>query len=267
MNSNGEEGMPHFVLSLLDQTGRATLLLLRQIRDAVDLLGQSVGWVVRGRWELQQTVVQMARVGVESLPIVIITGLFSGMVLAFQTARQFVQFGAQGFIGGLVAVSMAREAAPVFTAVVIAGRVGAGFAAEIGTMAVTEQIDALRALGTDPVRYLVVPRLNACLVMLPVLTLFSNLLGSVGGFWIATLQGVGPEVYIESVRQFMDLYDLTGGLIKAFAFGAIIAIIGCLRGITATGGAMGVGRSTTSAVVAAIVIILVGNYFLDVLLY
>lgn len=247
--------------------GRAVLHALEEIGRAAIMLTAAVRSLGRGRWEFREMVRQMNRIGVESVPIVLVTGVFSGMVLAYQTARQFAQFGAQGFVGGLVGLSMAREAAPVFTAITAAGRVGAGIAAEIGTMAVTEQIDALRVLATDPVRYLVVPRLLAAGFALPGLTMFANVIGSLGGYLIATSAGVNGATYVTSLQRFVWPYDVVAGLVKAFFFGLIIAAVGCFRGLQATGGADGVGRATTGAVVSAIVLILVFNYFLDLIFF
>lgn len=244
------------VITLLEETGRLALLLLNALR-----------WVVRGRVEAALTLRQMAHIGVDALPLILITGTFAGMVLAFQSARQLQTVGAPGFVGGLVAVSLAREAGPVFTAVTAAGRTGAGIAAELGTMAVTEQLDALRVMATDPVRYLVVPRLLASLLVLPVLTVFANIAGLVGGWGVAGLAGVGTSTYLTSVRRFLEVSDLVGGLVKAALFGMIIALVGSHRGLTAGGGAEGVGRAATAAVVLAIVLILAGNYVLDVLLF
>ena len=254
--ARGLERVGRTVLGFLDETGRLTLLLYRTIR-----------WIARGTIEPQQTLRQMARLGVESLPIIIITGTFAGMVLAFQTARQLIQFGAPSFVGGIVALSLAREAAPVFTAVTAAGRIGAGIAAEIGTMAVTEQIDALRVQATDPVRYLVVPRVLAGIFMLPLLTVFAHLAGLVGGLAVAAVAGVEPAMYASSVQRFLRPYDYLSGLVKAASFGVIIALIGSYRGLATQGGAEGVGRAATASVVTAIVLILVWNYFLDLLLF
>jgi phospholipid/cholesterol/gamma-HCH transport system permease protein len=244
------------VLGFLEEAGRLTLLLFR-----------AAEWVLRGRLEVRQTLQQMAHIGVDAWPIITITGAFAGMVLAYQSARQLTDLGAPGFVGGLVAVSLAREAAPVFTAVTAAGRSGAGIAAELGTMAVTEQLDALRVMATDPVRYLVVPRLIAGVFGLPLLTILALMAGMVGGWWVASLAGVATPTYLSSVRRFLDFSDLAGGLIKSALFGIIIALIGSHQGLTADGGAAGVGRAATAAVVAAIVLILVGNLFLDVLLF
>lgn len=253
---HGLEGVGRAVLGILEEAGRLVLLFI-----------SAAGWVFRGILEPRQTVLQMARIGVESLPVVLVTGTFAGMVLAFQTARQLIAFGAPGFIGGIVAVSLAREAGPVFTAVTVAGRISAGIAAEIGSMAVTEQIDALRVMATNPVRYLVVPRLLAGLFMLPVLTIFANIAGLAGGWIIATLAGVESVTYTSSIQRFLTLYDFLSGLIKAATFGLIITLIGSYRGLATQGGAAGVGRAATASVVAAIVLILVSNYVLDVLLF
>lgn len=244
------------VLGFFEETGRLTVLLFQAAR-----------WVFRGRLEARQTLLQMANIGVDALPIIMITGAFAGAVLAFQTANQLVAFGVPGFVGGLVSLSLAREAAPVFTAVTAAGRSGGGIAAELGTMAVTEQLDALRVMATDPVRYLVVPRLLAGVFVLPILTVGALLAGMVGGWMVASLEGVGTATYLGSVRRFLDIYDILGGLFKSALFGIIIALIGSHRGLGADGGAAGVGRAATGAVVSAIVLILVGNLFLDVLLF
>lgn len=240
------------VLRGLERVGQAGLMVLSAIR-----------WVLRGRLELREAIVQINRVGVESIPIVLVTGGFSGMVVAYQTARQLAEFGGQSFVGGLVGLSLAREAAPVFTAITVAGRAGAGIAAEIGTMAVTEQIDALRVQATDPVRYLVVPRLIAGALSLPLLTVFANVIGGAGGYLVALTSGVSSGVFLASLQRFVWPYDLVVGLIKAFFFGLIIAAVGCHRGLNTTGGAEGVGRAATGAVVSAILLILVCNYFLD----
>lgn len=247
--------------------GRTVLDGLAQAGRVALMLADAARWIARGRIEAREVIVQVNRIGVESLPIVLVTGLFSGMVVAYQTAKQLADLGAQSLVGGLVGLSLAREAAPVFTAITAAGRVGAGMAAEIGTMAVTEQLDALRVLATDPMRYLVLPRLLAAAVALPVLTIFANVIGGIGGFAVATLAGVSSGAYLASMQRFLWPYDLVAGLVKALAFGLIIAAAGCYRGLTATGGANGVGRATTGAVVSAIVLILVANYLLDLLFF
>ncbi len=251
----------------LERVGQWVVEYLQQVGGLAMLLVRTVRWVARGALEPQQTILQMARVGVESLPLILFTGTFAGMVLAFQTALQLIRIGLGSFVGGAVAVSLAREAAPVFAAVTMAGRIGAGFAAEIGTMAVTEQIDALRVLSTDPVRFLVVPRAIAGILMLPLLTVFANLAGLLGGFLVAAGFGVGMEPYASSILRFLTVHDYMSGLVKAAFFGGIIAFIATYRGLSTQGGAEGVGRAATSAVTTAIVLILVSDYFLDLFLY
>lgn len=244
------------VLRGLEQTGSAALMLLSALR-----------WLARGRLEFRETIAQINKIGVESIPLVLVIGVFSGMVLAYQTTRQLLAYGVQGLAGGLVGLSMAREAGPVFTAIAAAGRVGAGMAAEIGTMAVTEQIDALRVLATDPVRYLVLPRLLATGFVMPGLTMFATIVGSIGGFIVATSLGISSGSYIASLQRLLWAYDVIAGLIKAVFFGIIIAAVGCFRGLHATGGADGVGRATTGAVVSAIVLILAFNLFLNLIFF
>jgi phospholipid/cholesterol/gamma-HCH transport system permease protein len=251
----------------LQTIGAFTLRRLEEIGAAMIMLGQVGGYLARLVWEPRETLRQMGRAGADSVPIILLTGLFSGMIVAFQTANQLVRLGGEGFVGGLVAVATAREAAPLFTAFVIAGRIGAGSAAEIGTMAVTEQVDALTVMGTDPVRYLVLPRVLALVTMLPVLAMLSNVTGYIGGYAVSVAAGVPGSLFLSSVRQFLDVEDVTGGLAKAAVFGLIIAMVSCLRGLRTTGGADGVGRSTTGAVVTSVTFILVANYFLNILLF
>jgi len=210
---------------------------------------------------------QMALVGLESLPIVLITLLFGGMVLGLHTARQFVRFGASQFVGGLVAVSVAREVAPTLTGIVVAARIGSAFAAELGSMRITNQVDALRALAANPVRYLVTPRLLASFVMLPVLTMFGNAMGLIGGGLVAISAGVSSQTFINSATNYLRTYDVTGGLIKTAIFGIIIAITSCYIGLNTEGGAAGVGRSTTSAVVWSIVLLYAANFVLSWLIW
>jgi phospholipid/cholesterol/gamma-HCH transport system permease protein len=260
-------GSPAGVFAPLDTLGRTILHALAETGRAVIMLLSVLRWVARGRWEFREMVRQLNSIGVDSVPIVLITGLFAGMVLAYQTARQLLTYGGAGFVGGLVGLSMAREAAPVFTAITAAGRVGAGIAAEIGAMSVTEQTDALRVLAVDPIRYLVVPRLLAAAFALPGLTMLANVVGSLGGFIVATSVGVSSSSYSVSLQRFLIPYDIVAGLVKAFFFGVIIAAVGCFRGLSATGGADGVGRATTGAVVTAVVLILVVNYFLNLVFF
>lgn len=210
----------------------------------------------------------MAAVGPESLLVALVTAIFVGMVFTIQVAREFINFGVGNTVGGVLALALTRELAPVLTAVIVAGRVGSAFAAEIGTMRVTEQIDALYVLKTDPIDYLVIPRVIACCLMLPILTLLSLITGMMGGLLIATnLYNLSQTVFLDSARNFLNVWDIASAIVKAFCFGAIIAIIGCSWGLTTTGGAKGVGQSTTAAVVTALLTIFVVNFVLSWLMF
>jgi phospholipid/cholesterol/gamma-HCH transport system permease protein len=247
---------------------RPFLALLETVGELSLLLSRTLLLIARGRITTRETVRQMAAIGVNSLPIALLTICFSGMVLSLHTATQFHSLGGDHFVGGLMAISMAREAAPVLTAVVVAARVGSAIAAEIGSMKVTEQIDALRALAVSPVYYLVVPRFLAAVLMMPVVTVFANVAGVLGGFIVAVYAaGISAPVFWNSAQDMLQWPDVWKGLVKTFAFGAIIALVGCDRGLRTEGGAAGVGRSTTRAVVLAIVLIYVSNYFLAAALF
>ena len=237
---------------------------LERTLAAVFLAGQVVIHLLKGRIHRQNTADQMAVVGPDSVLIALITATFVGMVFTIQVAREFLNFGAIQAIGGVLALALSRELAPVLTAVVLAARVGSAFAAEIGTMKVTEQIDALYILKSDPIDYLVVPRLIACCTMLPILTVISLVMGLVGGVFVADLfYDVSRTIFIESIANFLQIWDLVSALIKAVIFGSIIAIIGCNWGLTTSGGAKGVGESTTTAVVMALIAIFIVNFFLS----
>lgn len=230
--------------------------------------GQVIVHLIAGKIHRRNTLDQMAAVGPESLFIALLTASFVGMVFTIQVAREFVYLGAGTTVGGVLAISLCRELAPVLTAVIIAGRVGSAFAAEIGTMKVTEQIDALYILKTDPIDYLVIPRVIACCLMLPILTILSLLTGMVGGMLIAqSLYGISQTIFIDSARNFLEVWDICSTVIKAVCFGALIAVIGCSWGLTTTGGAKGVGQSTTTAVVTALLAIFITNFFLTWLMF
>jgi phospholipid/cholesterol/gamma-HCH transport system permease protein len=210
---------------------------------------------------------QMDSIGVGSLTIVTLTGLFTGMVLTVQSSATLDAFGARPYVGRMVSLSMLRELGPVLTALMVSGRVGSGMAAELGSMVVTQQIDALRSLGTDPLRKLVAPRMIAGLVMVPTLTILSNAVGMVGGYLVArfTLR-LGTELYWHSALDAIKMQDIFMGLIKPVVFGFIIVSVGCYHGLTTTCGTRGVGESTTQSVVAASVLILASDYFLNLLI-
>jgi phospholipid/cholesterol/gamma-HCH transport system permease protein len=232
------------------------------------LLGQVLVHLIQGKIHRRNTMEQMSLVGPDSLVIALLTASFVGMVFTIQVSREFIRLGAGTAVGGVLAISLARELAPVLTAVIIAGRVGSAFAAELGTMRVTEQIDALYMLKTDPIDYLVIPRVLACCLMLPILTVLSLLTGMFGGMLIANgLYGISNTLFIDSARRFITVWDLCSAPLKAVAFGLLIAVIGCNWGLTTTGGAKGVGQSTTTAVVTALMAIFISNFFLSWLMF
>jgi len=206
---------------------------------------------------------QAEEVGVQSLPVVLLTALFTGMVLALQSYVGFHRFGAESMVATVVSLSMLRELGPVLVGLMVAGRVGASFAAELGTMRVSEQIDALWTLSTDPFRYLIIPRFLAAMIMMPLLVALADAIGIIGGYVISVfLLDQTPAVYIENSTMFLELNDLFSGLFKATFFGGIIGIIGCSEGFNCSGGAQGVGRATTRAVVVSAMSILVSDYIL-----
>lgn len=243
-------------------------LWVQRLTDACFLSGQVTFHIIKGKIHKRNTLEQMALVGPESLLISLVTAVSVGMVFTIQVAREFVSLGATTAVGGVLAIALSRELAPVLTAVVIAGRVGSAFAAEIGTMKVTEQIDALYILKTDPIDYLVTPRVIACGLMLPILTIFSLLTGLMGGLLVAkSLYNIDYAIFLNSIRNFLDVWDLFSSLIKSMVFGGLIAIIGCSWGLTTRGGAKGVGQSTTTAVVTALLAIFVTNFFMSWLMF
>ncbi len=215
----------------------------------------------------KDTLDMMDVIGVGSVTIVCLTGLFTGMVLTVQSAATLDAFGARPYVGRMVSLSMIRELGPVLTSLMVAGRVGSGMAAELGSMVVTQQIDAMRALGTDPIRKLVTPRMVSGLVMVPILTILSNAVGMLGGYLVArfTLR-LPTEFYWHSAVDAIRIQDITMGLVKPFVFGYIIVAVGCYLGLSTRGGTQGVGISTTRSVVMASVLILASDYFLNVLI-
>jgi phospholipid/cholesterol/gamma-HCH transport system permease protein len=232
------------------------------------LLGQTAGWLVRARQRHNLFVGQLWQIGLNSLPIVFLTALFTGMVLALQSAYQMQKIGAGIYIASLVALSMTRELGPVLTALVIAGRVGASITAELGTMKVTEQIDALQAMATDPVKYLVMPRFAALVTMLPLLTIYADGSGIIGGALIGVYKlGLGSTLYWRMTFDPLMLKDVTTGLIKSVVFAAIICTVACYEGFRTEGGAEGVGRATTRSVVTAFILIVGADCLLTALFY
>jgi phospholipid/cholesterol/gamma-HCH transport system permease protein len=218
---------------------------------------------LRRQWERRLILEQMESIGVRSLSIVILTAVFTGMVLALQMGNYLTRFGAKPYAGRIVALSMLREMGPVLTALMIGGRVGAGITAEIGSMKVTEQIDAMRSLGINPVQKLVFPRLVAFMIMLPLLTILADFVGILGGLLISVMElDLSADFYLNSIIQFVRFQDLFSGLGKTFFFAFFITSIACYNGLEVSGGADGVGRATTQTVVMASITILISDFFL-----
>lgn len=236
---------------------------VQAFQDFILLSARAFGNIFRAPHYSTDILLQMDTIGVGSLPIVMMIGLFSGLIMGLQMYRALAQYGAQGQIGQIVSITLIRELGPVLTALLVAGRNASGIASELGSMKVTEQIDAMRALGTDPVQKLVTPRLIATAVVLPLLTIIADFIGLIGGFLIAfALFHISSAQYWTSAWQALAYNDVVQGLVKPFMFALVIALVGCFYGIRTTGGTEGVGRATTRAVVVSSVWIFVVTFFI-----
>lgn len=259
-------------LSLVEQIGKGALKVWQDCRTLVAFTGELAVTVVKAarhprriRWQDTWLVAEQA--GVNALPIIILIGLLLGLILAFQAAMPMRQFGADIYVANLIGVSMLREMGALITAIILAGRSGSAFAAELGTMNVREEIDALKTMGLEPVRFLVLPRVLAAVTMTPLLTVFANLAGLIGGAVVMGILGFPLVTYVNQVLSAVTVGDFLGGLFKALAFGVVVSAIGCLRGLEATRGASGVGQATTRAVVSGIVLIAILDGVFAVLFY
>jgi phospholipid/cholesterol/gamma-HCH transport system permease protein len=252
----------------VERFGKFLAFFIHEMGEMVFLTIGIHRWMFKKPFDGKLILEQMVKIGVESIPVAVNTALFTGMVLALQSGYTLENKikGVSQFIGSVVSISMVRELGPVLTAMVIAGRMGSAVAAEIGTMQVTEQIDALYTLAANPVKYLAVPRFLAFTFMLPLLIIFSDLIGWAGGLFICSMKFTSSTVYIESTRTSLETGDIMGGVIKALFFGAIIAVVACRQGFATTNGAEGVGQATTNAVVFSFMLILISDYFLNAIL-
>ncbi len=231
------------------------------------LLLEAIFWLVRPPWRWRLFFKQMEFIGVNSLFVVALTALFTGMVLTLQTYYAFRMFAAETLVGVTVALSMARELGPVITALMVTGRAGSAMAAEIGTMRITEQVDALTVMAINPVQYLVLPRIVAGVLMLPMLTALSVFIGVVGGYLVGVnLLGIHGGLFMNNIYEYVDFNDIYHGLFKAACFGLILALVGCYKGFYTRGGAESVGRATTQSMVLSSVLILTSNYVLTALM-
>jgi len=246
----------------------AFILFSEELGKIILLVYATLKQLISPPFELKNTFKQIVEIGLKSMPVVLITAVFTGMVLALQSYTGFKRFNAEVMVGTVVALSMTRELGPVLTGLIVAGRAGAAMAAELGTMRVTEQIDALDTLATNPVKYLIVPRFVASAIMLPSLTVIADYIGIIGGYFVTVyLLGANSSVYWKRTWDYLEPTDIYNGLIKACFFGASIAIISCYKGFYTQGGAEGVGKATTGAVVVSSMTILISDYFLSAWLF
>ena len=245
-----------FIIRCCEDFGKIVLVYLDTIKQ------------LRHKPRFKHIISQMAHLGADSLLIVSSTLLFTGVVFTLQTAHEFIRFGAESTVGGVVSIAIGRELGPVLVGVVCAGRVGAAITAEISTMKVTEQIDALKVMAVSPVDYLIVPRMLACMIVVPILTIFGDVIGVFGGYLVAVnYSGISQQVFLNSIQLFAVTLDLTGGLIKASFFGNVIAVLGCYYGLHCPDGAEGVGIATTKTVVSSIIVIFILNAILTFIIW
>jgi phospholipid/cholesterol/gamma-HCH transport system permease protein len=245
------------VLRGLEEAGEVLLLLI-----------QTCLWMLRPPLRLRLIFKQMEFVGVRSLNVSLLTGVFTGAVFALQSYHGFSLFGADSLVGSTVALALTRELGPVLTALMVTGRAGSAMAAELGTMRVTEQIDALYVMAVNPIQYLVVPRVIASVLMLPVLTIIADYVGIIGGYVVGVhLLGINSGIFVAKIIEYVEFSDITMGMVKAAFFGLVLSLVGCYKGFYTSGGAEGVGRATTESVVLASVIILASDYFLTAIMF
>ena len=251
-------------IGMIENVGNRTKQAIAEFGNFCEFVGSTIASMFRGalRWRnIREIFPQMFEIGTSSVPVISITGMFIGMVLAIEAYTQFKSIGQENHLGGVIATSVVKQIGPVLAAVMLAGRVGGSLTAELGTMNVTEQLDALRVMGADPIRVLVVPRFLACLLMTPLLTIYSDALGTLGG-WFITVKtfGVPNRPYWDNARVAVDLWTINEGLFKSFFFGAAIALISCYKGFTCRAGASGVGRACTESFVASFIAIIFLNF-------
>ncbi|MBI5705967.1 MAG: ABC transporter permease [Armatimonadetes bacterium] len=251
----------------LDSPSVAMLGVLTFVGECTLILWDVLKRLFRRPVEWRETVSQMAFIGAASVPIVLLTCFFSGAVLALYTSEFLLKYNAQQFVGGTIGLAAAREIAPVMAGIMVAARAGSAMGAQIGTMAVTEQVDALKMLSVHPTNYLVIPRVAASVLMLPVLALVGMYAAVGGGLLVGISSGVSSGTFLQSLQQYVIPHDFVGGLIKTPFFGLIIAVVACQQGLRTANGAVGVGRATTNTVVISMVLVYVANYFLAAVLY
>ncbi|KIX11487.1 ABC transporter permease [Dethiosulfatarculus sandiegensis] len=256
------------MLKPFELLGRNTMRGLEEAGEILLLLIQSALWFIRPPFRLRLFLKQMDFVGVRSFNVVVLTGVFTGGVFALQTYHGFALFGAETLVGSTVALALTRELGPVLSALMVTARAGSAMAAELGTMRVTEQIDALYVMAVNPVQYLVLPRVLAAIIMLPLLTVIADFTGIVASYLVGVgMLGIDYGIFTAKIIEYLEVEDILTGLAKASFFGLILAVVGCYKGFYTTGGAEGVGRATTEAVVLACILILAGDYVLTALMF
>ena len=255
-------------MNIFAPVGRVFIDFLKSAGRLVLFTGRSLTYCARPPFYFRAFLAQTVEIGFYSLPVVALTTLFSGMVIALQTYAGFSQLNAESAVALVVVITVTRELGPVMAGLMVAGRVGAAMAAELGTMRVTEQIDALSTLSTNPFKYLIVPRLLAGVVMLPVLVFIGDIIGIFGGYTVAVYKlGFNEANYLSNTWNYITPTDVTSGMVKAAVFGFIVTLLGCYNGYYSKGGAEGVGKATTNAVVTSSILILIGNYLLTELFF
>ena len=256
------------VWKTINLVGEKIVEYVKEMGGMLLLLVDTIRWSLYPPFRVDLLFQQMDRVGVRSVLVVVLTGAFTGMVLALQSFHATRAFGAETMVGVAVALSMTRELGPVLTSFMVTGRAGSAMAAEIGTMRVTEQIDALSAMAVNPIKYLIVPRVLASIVVVPMLTVIADFVGIVGGYFTGVIiLRINAGAYVANMEKYVGLDDIYHGIIKAAVFGLILSVIGCYKGYTTTGGAEGVGKATTQSVVLATVTILMANYLLTAAMF
>lgn len=260
--------MLDFFLDILGTTGKKFINFVANIGHFFIFFGSAIYWVFKPPWYFKKIFQQIIDIGYFSLPVVGLTTFFSGMVLALQTYNGFTDFNSETTVARIVLTSITRELGPVLTGLMVAGRIGAKMAAEIATMRVTEQIDALGTLGTRPMQYLIAPKIIACLICIPLLVLIGNTIGILGGYVIAIYKlNFNPSLYLFATMEYLQLIDIIQGTVKAAIFGLIISMVSCYFGYNASKGAEGVGFATTSSVVISSVMILTSTYIITALFF
>ena len=256
------------VSGAFDRLGRAVLENVEEMGKILLLFVSVLAWMFRPPLKLRNIFKQMEFVGVKSIFVVVLTGTFTGMVMALQGYHGFRMFSAESLVGGTVALGMTRELGPVLTSLMVTARAGSAMAAELGTMRVTEQIDALYVMAVNPVKHLIVPRVIAGVLMVPLLTVVADFVGILGGYFVGVhILGINSGVFVKNITRLVELDDIYNGLVKAACFGLILSLIGCYKGFNTRGGAEGVGRATTEAVVLASITILISDYFLTAIMF